>query len=95
MDEERRIHPVGREEGLVPVVQVVARDAAKIGDRRGVALQPGGAVDEDVASVTPQEEGPDAELGREGQRLGRRGVEAGDLYVGRGDPNDSKGSTEL
>ena len=59
---ERRGDPVGAaERGLVPVVQVVARDAAELLDRAGVVGDGGGAVDEQVALRASQQKGADCE----------------------------------
>jgi hypothetical protein len=75
--------------GLVPVVQVVAGDPAKAGDGTSLFRHHRGAVDEQVALLALQQEGPDVKRGRERQRLGRGGVKAGDhglhdkLLIGR------------
>jgi len=65
--------PVGRERGLVAMVQVLACDTAELGDGLGILLQLVGSVDEEVPSGAQQQEGPDYERGVEGQRrrLGR------------------------
>ena len=59
--EHRAAVPVRGEHGLVPVVEVLARDAAEALDRLGVGLQGADAVDQQVASLALEQEGADVD----------------------------------
>src|SRR5215210_101286 len=56
---ERAGDPVAGGRGLVAVVQVLARDAAEVVDLLYVSLQRVGSVEEQVALLPSQQEGPD------------------------------------
>src|SRR5918995_4676127 len=63
---------LARDVGLVPVVQVVTGDPAALCDRAGLVRHRGGAVDEQVALLALQQDGPDVGGRGERKRL-RRG----------------------
>ena len=68
---------LSRDVGLMPVVQVVADGPAEVGDRQNLVRHLGGTVNEQVALLALQQEGPHMERLRERQRLGRGRIDAG------------------
>ena len=81
MDEEGSADAVVPEAGLVPVVEVVARDASARFERRSGGACRGCGVDEQVPVVALEEEGADVQRGRERQGLRRGGVEVWERCV--------------
>jgi hypothetical protein len=69
------------EAGLVPVVEVVARDAPERFERGSGGACRGCGVDEQVPVVALEEEGADVQRGRERQGFRRGGVEVGERCV--------------
>src|ERR671929_1725342 len=60
------------------MVEILARDAAKVSYLLCVPFERGGAVDEQVATLALEQKGPDLERGAKPQGLGHRSVETGD-----------------
>ena len=81
VDVERRARGLGGEHRFVAVVEVVAGRPAQSLDRRRVRVQVGAGVDEQVASLAPQQVGAHFERRSERERLGGGGVEAGERIV--------------
>ena len=81
VDVKRRVeglcNPVTGRRGLVMVVQVLARDAAEVGNGLYVLLEGGCPVDEQVARFALEQESADLQRGSEPQGLGHRGVQPG------------------